>query len=98
MVAKVLEAVMIVLFGLSWPFNLMKSIRTKSTKGKSLIFLLLVDIGYIAGITSKFFSTSFVWETDWWIFMFYCINFTFVTADLTVYFINKHRESQTIAS
>ncbi len=94
MVAKVLEAAMIILFGISWPFNLIKSIRTGSTKGKSLLFLILIDVGYIAGITSKFFSTSFVWETDWWIFMVYVINFTFVSADLIMYFVNKKKESE----
>ena len=94
MVAKVLEAAMIILFGISWPFNLIKSIRTGSTKGKSLLFLILIDVGYIAGITSKFFSISFVWETDWWIFMIYVINFTFVSADLIMYFVNKKKESE----
>ena len=94
MVAKVLEAIMIVLFGISWPFNLVKSIRTKSAKGKSLLFLCLIDLGYIAGITSKFFSTTFVWSTDWWIFLIYCINFALVTADLVVYFINKSRDNR----
>ena len=92
MIAKVLEATMIILFGISWPFNLFKSIKSKTTKGKSLLFLILVDVGYIAGITSKFFSTTFVWATDWWIFVIYVINFSFVTADLIVYFINKSRE------
>ena len=92
MVAKVLEAVMIVLFGISWPFNLLKSIRSKSTKGKSLLFLILIDLGYIAGITSKFVSTTFVWATDWWIFMVYVINFIFVSLDMIVYFINRSKE------
>lgn len=92
MIAKVLEATMIVLFGISWPFNLFKSIKSKSIKGKSLLFLVLIDLGYIAGITAKFFSETFVWSADWWIFMVYCINFTFVTADLIVYFINRRRE------
>ena len=92
MVAKVLEATMIILFGISWPFNLLKSIKSKTIKGKSFLFLILIDIGYIAGITSKFFSTTFVWATDWWIFVIYVINFSFVTADLIVYFINKSRE------
>ena len=94
MVAKVLEVTMLILFGISWPFNLLKSIKTKSTKGKSLLFLVLVDLGYIAGITSKFFSTTFVWATDWWIFMVYVINFCFVSADLIMYFINKFREKE----
>lgn len=98
MFAKVLEATMIILFGISWPFNLFKSIKTKSAKGKSLPFLVLIDLGYIAGITSKFVSETFVWETDWWIFMIYIINFAFVTADLIVYFINKSRDKKVEAT
>ena len=92
--AKILEVAMLVLFGVSWPISLVKSIRSKSTKGKSLLFLILIDLGYIAGITSKFFSETFVWATDWWVFMIYVINFMFVTADLIMYFINKQREKQ----
>ena len=92
MIAKVLEAVMIILFGISWPFNLAKSIRSKTTKGKSLLFLCLIDVGYMAGITSKIVSETFVWATDWWIFAIYCVNFSLVTADLIVYFINKNRD------
>ena len=92
MFARILEAAMIILFGISWPFNLMKSIKTKSTKGKSLLFLVLIDAGYLAGITSKFVSTTFVWATDWWVFMVYVINFTLVSADLTMYFVNRSRE------
>ena len=95
MVAKILEATMLVLFGISWPFNLLKSIRTKTTKGKSLLFLCLIDLGYLAGITSKFVSTTFVWATDWWVFMIYVINFSFVSADLIMYFVNKSREKNT---
>ena len=94
MFAKILEATMLIMFGISWPFNLIKSIRTRSTKGKSLLFLILIDIGYIAGITSKFFSTSFVWATDWWVFAIYVINFLFVSADLAMYFINKKNENK----
>ena len=94
MIAKVLEATMLIMFGISWPFNLAKSIKSKSTKGKSLLFLVLIDVGYMAGITSKFFSTSFVWKTDWWVFAIYVINFCFVTADLTMFFINKNREQK----
>ena len=92
--AKIFEVAMLVLFGISWPINLAKSIRTRSTKGKSLIFLILIDVGYICGMISKFVSPIFVWSTDWWVFAIYAINFSFVTADLTVYFINKNRENK----
>ena len=96
MIAKVLEATMLIMFGISWPFNLMKSIRSRSTKGKSLLFLILIDVGYVAGITSKFFSTTFVWSTDWWVFAIYVINFLFVSADLIMYFINKSQENKMV--
>ena len=98
MVAKILEATMLILFGISWPFNLLKSIRSKTTKGKSLLFLILIDLGYLAGITSKFFSTSFVWATDWWVFAIYVINFSFVSTDLCVYFINRNREKKQLVA
>lgn len=97
MIAKILEATMLIMFGVSWPFNFVKSIRSKSTKGKSLLFLILIDVGYIAGISSKFFSTSFVWKTDWWVFAIYVINFLFVSADLIMYFINKSKEKNLLA-
>ena len=93
MIAKILEVAMLVLFGISWPISLVKSIRSKSTEGKSLIFLILIDLGYICGMTSKIVSKTFVWSTDWWVFAIYVINFSFVTADLIVYFINKNRDN-----
>lgn len=92
MVAKILEVVMLVCFGCSWPLNVYKSIKTKSTKGKSLLFLILIDLGYIAGMTSKFVSTTFDWSKDWWVFAIYVLNFVMVTTDLILYFINCSRE------
>ena len=94
MAAKILEVCMLVLFGISWPISLIKSIKSKSTKGKSLIFLVLIAIGYICGMASKIVSTTFIWATDWWIFVIYAINFSFVTTDLIMYFINKNRENK----
>lgn len=91
---EILEAIMLICFGCSWPLNLAKSIRTKSTKGKSLFFLILIDIGYIAGMASKIINPDFAWESKWWVFMLYCLNFSMVTADLILYFINKHRENK----
>ncbi len=94
MVAKIFEVVMLVMFGISWPINLAKSIKSKSTKGKSLIFLILIDVGYIFGMMSKIFLTTFVWSTDWWVFAIYVVNFCFVSADLSDYFIKRNREKK----
>lgn len=78
---------MIVMFGLSWPINLYKSIKTRSAKGKSMLFILFIDIGYACGILSKKISGNITW-----VFAFYILNFLMVSADLILYFINKRAE------
>ena len=45
--AELFEIIMIVCFGFSWPVNVIKSYRARTTKGKSLAFLLLISIGYV---------------------------------------------------
>ena len=40
--SEILEITMIVSFGASWPLNVMKSWKSRTTKGKSLPFLLLI--------------------------------------------------------
>ena len=94
LLVDLLEAVMIVSFGCSWPFNVAKSIKTKSTKGKSLLFLVLIDFGYVAGITGKIINPNFDWHSRWWIFAFYVLNFIMVSLDLILYFINRNREKK----
>lgn len=99
--AKILEVIMYVLFGCSWPFNIAKSVRTKSTKGKSLLFLILIDLGYVSSMLAKIISAAnggFSFEKDWWVFMFVAINFVLVTTDLVLYFINLRREKLVLAT
>lgn len=88
-IATILEAVMIISFGCSWPLNILKSLQTRSTKGKSLPFLILIDFGYAAGIIGKIIghqcgATPIVW----WVFAIYILNFIMVSTDLCLYF--KH--------
>ena len=85
--ASLFEAVMIIAFGLSWPLNIIKSLQTKSTKGKSLLFLILIDLGYVFGILAKIISGNITY-----VFAFYIFNFVMVSADLVLYFINRKRE------
>ena len=84
---QILEALMMVLFGCSWPFNIIKSIKTKSAKGKSAIFLFLVDAGYLAGILSKLVAGNITW-----VLFFYVLNFLMVFTDIVLYFINRKRD------
>ena len=88
--SEILEIVMIVSFGISWPMNLMKSFKARTTKGKSLPFLLLIFFGYIAGIASKLTSATCLadFSEKWYVLFFYVLNFLMVGGDLVLYIRN----------
>ncbi len=89
--AEILEIIMIVSFGASWPLNVIKSYRARTTKGKSLAFLCLIFFGYIAGIASKFVNPSYMeqFAEKWYVLFFYFLNLIMVGMDLIIYFRNK---------
>ncbi len=93
--AELFEIVMIVSFGASWPLNCLKSYRTRTAKGKSLPFLLLILFGYVAGITSKFLNEGYMAQlsTKWYVLFFYVLNFIMVSADLVLYFRNRRLDA-----
>jgi len=89
--SEILEIIMIVSFGMSWPMNVIKSYRARSAKGKSLAFLCFIFFGYIAGITSKFLNEAYMasFATKWYVLIFYILNLLMVGADLLLYVRNK---------
>ena len=82
---------MLLCFGLSWPISVYKSIKTKSTKGKSVVFLIAIFIGYISGTVGKIVNNDITY-----VFIVYCINLTVVGIDLCLFFINRRRESKSV--
>ena len=89
--AEILEIVMILSFGASWPMNVVKSYRARTAKGKSLAFLLLIFFGYISGITSKLVNETYMaqFASKWYVLIFYCLNLVMVGIDLCLYVRNK---------
>lgn len=91
--AEICEILMIVLFGASWPMNVIKSIKSRTTKGKSLLFLILIFTGYIFGIAGKLILGNF----KWYVLFFYFLNTGMVAVDIILYFrnlsIDKKREN-----
>ena len=85
--SELLEIIMIVSFGASWPLNVIKSYKARTTKGKSLAFLCLIFFGYIAGISSKLINPVYMasFSTKWYVLFFYVLNFIMVGADLLMY-------------
>ncbi len=94
--AEFLEIIMIVSFGFSWPLNVIKSYKARTTKGKSLAFLLLIFFGYIAGISSKLVNPVYMSEISekWYVLFFYVLNFIMVGCDLLLYVRNKALDRQ----
>lgn len=94
--SELFEIVMIVSFGASWPLNVIKSYKSRTTKGKSVAFLYLIFFGYIAGIVSKFVNPQYMENIGekWYVLFFYFLNFFMVSADLVLYYRNKGIEAK----
>lgn len=88
--SELLEITMILLFGCSWPINVIKSYKARTAKGKSILFLLFIFVGYIAGIASKFTSPEYMaaFADKWYVLVFYFINITMVGIDILLYIRN----------
>ena len=86
--AEILEIIMLICFGMSWPLNVIKSYRVRTTKGKSLFFLIFILVGYVAGIASKFVNPLFDFGEKWYVLFFYFLNFAMVAADALLYVRN----------
>ena len=80
---SIFEALMLICFGLSWPMNIWKSWTTRSSVGKSLPFLLIIEVGYICGMLNKILV-----HFDW-VFFLYVLNFLMVGTDAVLYFRNR---------
>lgn len=97
---EILETAMLLCFGASWPFNVIKSLKTRSAKGKSLTFLCLILIGYVMGIIAKLINPAYManFATKWYVLVVYIINFVMVFIDFCLYFRNRRldmaREAQ----
>ncbi len=101
MFAEILETVMILCFGLSWPLSIYKSVKSKTAKGKSLQFELFIWIGYIAGIVMKSIQCFAIGKSGpifYLSWVFYVLNFIEITIDMLLYVRNskldKERDAQ----
>ena len=94
--SEILEIVMIVSFGASWPMNVIKSYKAKTAKGKSIAFLCLIFFGYIAGIASKFSNAAYMaaFSEKWYVLFFYILNLLMVGTDIILYIRNKQLDKK----
>ena len=87
---SIFEVVMLICFGFSWPFAILKTIRVKNPAGKSYLFMGLVIIGYIAGCIHK---VLYHWDFVFWL---YFLNMLLVMIDfvLCLYYMRKLQKGE----
>ncbi|MGI6448846.1 MAG: hypothetical protein ACOX3R_09130 [Desulfitobacteriia bacterium] len=80
---SIFEATMLICFGAAWPFSIYKSYTSKSVQGKSFFFLVVLLIGYTAGILHKV-----IYNFDYVIYL-YILNFCMIFTDSMLYLRNR---------
>ncbi|MCF7955558.1 MAG: hypothetical protein K9M75_07140 [Phycisphaerae bacterium] len=83
---SIFEIIMLICFGAAWPASLYRSWVSRATAGKSLLFLLIVEAGYIAGIFHKFLHSRDI------VIYLYILNAVMVLADIMLYVRNRRIE------
>ena len=71
---------MVICFGISWPINIVKAWKARSTKGISLLFYSFILLGYLCALAGKCLLIAYHapapwYETArWYVMFFYVIN------------------------
>ena len=89
---SILETIMLVCFGFSWPLNVIKAYKARTAKGTSLPFILLIITGYIAGISAKVMTHQINY-----VLIAYLINLAIVSLNVVVYFRNVTLDNRKLA-
>jgi len=84
-VPQILEATMLICFGISWPIAILKTLRVRKVTGKSVGFLTLIFIGYLAGIGAKFAAAHAAAAPVDWVASLYALNAVMVGIEILLY-------------
>ncbi|MDR2076483.1 MAG: hypothetical protein LBP61_06085 [Desulfovibrio sp.] len=87
--AEILESAMLVAFGAAWPAALVHSLRSRTARGTSLSFLLIVLTGYACGISAKLISGRLNY-----VFLFYVLDAAMVLCGVLIYFRNRRLDKK----
>ena len=87
--ASILEATMLLCFGLSWPINALNAWRARTAKATSPAFLALITFGYVAGIAAKF-----VGHNVNWVLGVYLFNLVALVINDLIYVRNRRLDAQ----
>lgn len=88
---SIFEAGMLLGFGVAWPMSLIRTYKSRSTKGKSVLFSFAVLAGYACGITHKLLYSRDI------VLVLYILNFLMVFMDILLWFRNRRIEREEVA-
>lgn len=80
---KIFEAGMLLCFGAAWPMNIIKSLRSRTAGGKSVMFQWAILVGYICGIVNKLINGADI------VLALYILNFVMVATDTVLIYRNR---------
>ena len=88
-ISAILELAMLVAFGFSWPFAILRTYRAKRVDGKSPHFMMIVICGYFFCIAAHVIE-----GTKLWLCFVYLLDISLVSTDLALYFhyLRKNRK------
>ena len=98
--ASYMEMLMVVCFGISWPINIRKAWKARSTRGISLLFYTFIFLGYVFALIGKFaliryYAPAPWYETvHWYVMFFYVLNTLMVGSGIAIYFRNRALEKK----
>lgn len=98
-ISSIMETLMVVCFGLSWPLNIIKAWKARTAKGTSFLFYFFIWSGYVSAIIGKLCSINYYMNiagtaqtwTDavkWYVMFFYVVNLVMVSGGILIYFRN----------
>ncbi len=84
MIPELLETVMLLCFLAAWPISAVRAYRSGTARGTSLMFMLVIEAGYVCGMAGKICSGSVNF-----VLFFYAVNFCVVMVNIALYFRNR---------
>lgn len=87
--SQIFEAIMVICFGMSWPLSVYKSWKSRTAKGKSLLFEVFIWVGYVCGIVGKIVTDNITY-----VFIFYVLNIVMVSIDICLYVRNRKLDKE----
>ena len=75
---------MLLCFAASWPFNIHRSWVSRTAVGKSIMFEIIIEIGYCFGISAHLADGELNY-----VLAFYILDICLVATDMFLYFRNR---------